>query len=284
MKRLSTLAVLLAIGLAVSAQSSTTIAIWQNIDGDIQDTVITLYEAGPDAEWELDLDLEEGIRPTDIVANEYYPELRDSGEVKVFIIANPTLHQQEGIVIENINYSAVKGNTDTPENWRDLGDDKANKKLDPIEVYTAHDKEGAHQDGKRYIPLIEVYYPEKHDAGEPATQRKIKVMKVVMKPVSKPEAEALNISSDRALHIEGLSVYPNPCQGQLQVTFDSPRRGHTSIAVFNVSGQRVYQQDLGEFTGQYQGQVDISGQESGIYFLTITQDGQSLTQKVILTN
>jgi len=283
MKRLSTLAVLLAIGLAVSAQSNTIIALWQNLDGDIQDTVITLYESGPDAEWELDLDLEEGIRPTDMIANEYYPELRDSGEIIFITIRKPGLHQQEGIVIENINFSATKDNT-TPLKWRDLGNEKANKKLDPIEVYTAHDKEGSHKDGKRYIPLIEVTYPEKHDAGEPVIQRKTKVKKVVMRSVSKSEAEALSISSGQPLHIEGLSVYPNPCQGQLQVSFDSPGEGETLLSIFNASGQLVYQQNLGEFIGQYQGQLDISGQVPGIYFLTITQDGQSLTQKIILAN
>lgn len=284
MKRLFTLAVLLAIGLTIYAQASTAIAIWRYQDGEIQDTVITRYEAGPDAEWELDLDLEDGIRPVDMIANEYYPELRDSGEVILIQMGDPTLHQHEGIVIENINYTAKQANNNTAENWRDRGDEKANKKLNPIAVYTSSDGESTHEDGKKFIPLIEISYPEKQDAGEPATLRIISVMQVVRKPASRHETQALDLSPAQPLHLTGLTIYPNPCHGQMQIAFDSPGNGQTSIAVFDVTGQRVFQQDLGVFTGPYQGQIDISGQESGVYFLTIAQDGQSLTQKVILMN
>ena len=73
----------------------------------------------------------------------------------------------------------------------------------------------------------------------------------------------------------GISIYPNPTEGKLTVT--NTNNYNNTIEVVNVAGQVVY-------TGSSDKTVslDLTGKEAGVYFVNITNELGSLTEKVIL--
>lgn len=78
-----------------------------------------------------------------------------------------------------------------------------------------------------------------------------------------------------------LNVYPNPGNGDYRVDFKLPEEGDVEIQVFDNSGKQVYQLLLEDFSGEYSGNINISDQPAGIYFLTIKQGDKVHSEKLI---
>ncbi|MEQ6125095.1 DUF5689 domain-containing protein [Pseudotenacibaculum sp. MALMAid0570] len=77
--------------------------------------------------------------------------------------------------------------------------------------------------------------------------------------------------------IEGYSAYPNPVKGNnLTVTTNSIDK--KEVVLFNVLGRKVFTQS---FTGTRK-TLDITGINSGIYILKVTQGTKVATQKIII--
>jgi hypothetical protein len=70
-----------------------------------------------------------------------------------------------------------------------------------------------------------------------------------------------------------LNVYPNPSSGIFKI--DWKGNEDASVQVFNLVGEQVLQQSN-------TGEIDLSGNTRGIYFVKV-QDGQkSFTRKIVL--
>jgi surface protein len=72
--------------------------------------------------------------------------------------------------------------------------------------------------------------------------------------------------------LSGISLYPNPVQGELNINLPSGTEIST-VKVFNTLGQQVQRAT--------RSQVDMSGLTSGVYFVEITTNKGQHTQKVI---
>lgn len=73
-----------------------------------------------------------------------------------------------------------------------------------------------------------------------------------------------------------ISVFPNPCEGQLHLVMDNG--GLFEYQVFNQMGQRVT-------TGQSNGPetvVDLSQCPNGVYFISVVQNGKRQMKKVVV--
>lgn len=84
------------------------------------------------------------------------------------------------------------------------------------------------------------------------------------------------------LKVEKLAVAPDANAGKFQLQFNLPQTGETSIRIFNSAGRMIYNYDLGNFSGDFNDQVNISQNGAGNYFLEIRQGSKSVTKKVIL--
>ena len=84
------------------------------------------------------------------------------------------------------------------------------------------------------------------------------------------------------LQIDDLNFFPNPNEGRFSLQFTLPQEGSTQVELFNTSGQRIYSEDLGTFSGFYRSEIDISDQPTGNYILHVTQNGRHLAEKVIV--
>ena len=85
------------------------------------------------------------------------------------------------------------------------------------------------------------------------------------------------------LRIEELAMFPNPTVSMFNLEFELPETGKTAIRIFNSFGQIIYTEDLNDFSGNYNGRIDLGGQPAGTYFVMIQQDEFSVSKKLIVT-
>lgn len=82
------------------------------------------------------------------------------------------------------------------------------------------------------------------------------------------------------LKVEDFKTSPNPSKGLFNLSFRAEGKA-TNIDVYNMAGQRVYQQSLNKFDGTYNGQIDLSKEPKGEYLLRITQGSEQYSQKML---
>jgi photosystem II stability/assembly factor-like uncharacterized protein len=80
---------------------------------------------------------------------------------------------------------------------------------------------------------------------------------------------------------DGLRVYPNPSNGNINLNIDIPTAGDYTLSVYNVMGQKVYSNTIA-LSGHYSTSLNLSEYGSGCYMITLNGQGQLLEKKVIL--
>ncbi|MDX2070599.1 MAG: PDZ domain-containing protein [Haliscomenobacter sp.] len=98
----------------------------------------------------------------------------------------------------------------------------------------------------------------------------------------KLKAQGVNMPVINNLRLEKINLYPNPSKGMFKLQFDLPEKGQTEVKVFNAAGRTIYEYELGNFTGDFSDEVDISQNGTGTYFLQIRQGDKYASKKIIL--
>jgi len=77
--------------------------------------------------------------------------------------------------------------------------------------------------------------------------------------------------------------YPNPFNPSTTIAFNLPQAGLTTLRVFNIMGQEVYNHDLGNMNaGTYEITLDASNFSSGVYFYRLESGQFNATKKMML--
>ena len=87
--------------------------------------------------------------------------------------------------------------------------------------------------------------------------------------------------TDNMLELEEFTAYPNPTFGNLNIQF----RGEavpTLVRIIDASGKVVYEENLNNFDGYFNKQVDISGGVLGTMILSVNQNGKTSAKPVVL--
>jgi hypothetical protein len=80
-----------------------------------------------------------------------------------------------------------------------------------------------------------------------------------------------------------LPCYPNPFNSTLAIPFTIPIQGNVQIAIYNLIGQKVYQQNLSMLSlGIHQIQWNANSYASGLYFIQLISNHGESQQKVLL--
>lgn len=87
--------------------------------------------------------------------------------------------------------------------------------------------------------------------------------------------------SNNDLKVNELKFYPNPTTGMFTLEFDVPKNGPTDIILTDMLGKEIYRDQVNG-KGSHTRQIDISGQEKGVYILNLRQGGKSIVKKVVL--
>lgn len=81
----------------------------------------------------------------------------------------------------------------------------------------------------------------------------------------------------------GLSLFPNPSTGLVNVQFDLPAASTVQFVLTNMLGERVMEHAQGFGPGSQQTTLDLGELANGAYFLAIQAEGMVATRKVTLT-
>ena len=112
--------------------------------------------------------------------------------------------------------------------------------------------------------------------------------KVEISDLVKEDAEMMNekgfeIDVDAAKpNLNDVNFYPNPNDGNFELRFTAPEKKETSIYIHDLSGKKVYQKDLGVFSGSFKDNIDISQNPKGIYLMQVKHGDKILNKKIVV--
>jgi hypothetical protein len=81
----------------------------------------------------------------------------------------------------------------------------------------------------------------------------------------------------------GVTVMPNPNQGQFSFSLDIAQGTDLGVELHNALGQVVFQDSRSGFEGIYRHDMDVRGMGAGVYQLRITRNGHADHHTIIVT-
>jgi hypothetical protein len=79
-----------------------------------------------------------------------------------------------------------------------------------------------------------------------------------------------------------LSMYPNPASREFTINLGDSAYDNINLLIMNSLGQQLNRFDKAVFNGNSQTNIDVSNLATGLYFVTITLDGNSITKKLLI--
>ena len=135
---------------------------------------------------------------------------------------------------------------------------------------------------------------EKEEAGEHHTKRTIVIKKNKNKiteedviAVSENEVAGIDTPDDvifdstNDLELVDFSLYPNPTEGNLNLSFTS-EAVPTMVKIVDITGKEVYREELDDFNGTYQKEINLNSVPKGPLMLTIMQNDKVFADKVMV--
>ena len=121
---------------------------------------------------------------------------------------------------------------------------------------------------------------------EPTVTKKVIIIKKGQDDAPAEEVEEVasieeNTTFDYALELDNFTVFPNPSDGKFRVQFESVDKPLT-LSVFDATGREVYRDNMSDFNGFYNKEIDLSDAPRGSLFLSIAQEGKRYTDQIIL--
>jgi hypothetical protein len=84
------------------------------------------------------------------------------------------------------------------------------------------------------------------------------------------------------LEFTTLSLYPNPCRSSLTIAFDLPENSNVNIAVYNLSGIKIYNEQLNDqLSGAHEKQLNTAAYSDGLYIVILTTDKSAIRKRFI---
>jgi hypothetical protein len=78
-----------------------------------------------------------------------------------------------------------------------------------------------------------------------------------------------------------LGAYPNPTEGELQVSVSGKAVEDGRLTVLNALGQEVAEVASGRLSGGYQ--VDLSGEQAGMYIIQLRSDDHTAQKRIVVS-
>ena len=105
--------------------------------------------------------------------------------------------------------------------------------------------------------------------------------KIHVEEVAEQDFENLLEAKSKQLAFDELNVFPNPSSGMLNLQFvgnDKP----TSISIRDLNGKEVYSENLKDFAGSYNQEIDLRDVKQGMYLLQIRQGNKAVNKKIVV--
>ena len=105
---------------------------------------------------------------------------------------------------------------------------------------------------------------------------------VVTDPVTGCKLTSNSVVFNLAGNGIGLTIGPNPSNSAFQLQFAFTTLDNTAVELYDMIGQRVYNAELGNFSGVFSQQIPTSNLAAGIYVVKITHGGSTYEGKVLV--
>ncbi len=79
-----------------------------------------------------------------------------------------------------------------------------------------------------------------------------------------------------------LSVYPNPTDNLLNVSFELEDTQTLEVKIISVTGNVVYTEARENFSGHYVNTIDLSSMSKGVYFLSLVNETGAINKKIVV--
>jgi PKD repeat protein len=83
-------------------------------------------------------------------------------------------------------------------------------------------------------------------------------------------------------NLNAFNVYPNPNDGNFNVTFTAASKASYTISISNALGQLIYKDVIADFTGTYTKQLSVSEYGKGVYTVSLTNEKNETVKKIIV--
>jgi len=82
--------------------------------------------------------------------------------------------------------------------------------------------------------------------------------------------------------VGALKIFPNPASNYLNLSFSTPHNDNFNIDIYNILGVKLYNENLTNFSGNYNKTINVEMLSKGIYFLKITSSNGISVKKIII--
>lgn len=102
-----------------------------------------------------------------------------------------------------------------------------------------------------------------------------------LEEINEEDEKAFSIDNNKELKLDEFNFYPNPSNGTFQLRFQGKERP-TSVRVTDINGKEMYTEDLQNFGGTYDREINLSGLKKGIYLLQVVQGSKAINKKIVI--
>jgi hypothetical protein len=95
------------------------------------------------------------------------------------------------------------------------------------------------------------------------------------------EAVCVGIDEDLADRVN-VRYYPNPTSGRFTAEIEGFEGKQVDMMILNMQGQVVYDLTLEEMPVMFKGEIDMSNEPSGMYFIHLISEGKSVQHRISL--
>ncbi|MCF8231309.1 MAG: T9SS type A sorting domain-containing protein [Bacteroidales bacterium] len=108
-------------------------------------------------------------------------------------------------------------------------------------------------------------------------------------PCTENEVDEVTVTFDVCTDVEtvsaqndGLSITPNPSQGEFTMALDSELSGNALVTIRNTSGSEVFRKTFSKQGNSLRENIDLSNLPNGVYFLRIQLKNKAFAEKIIV--
>ena len=83
-------------------------------------------------------------------------------------------------------------------------------------------------------------------------------------------------------NLNEIAVYPNPNDGNFNISFNAIEKSNYKMELTNALGQLIYKEELKDYSGIYKKQFSVVEYGKGVYTITLTNDKHDVIKKIIV--
>ena len=82
--------------------------------------------------------------------------------------------------------------------------------------------------------------------------------------------------------LQDVSIYPNPNNGMFNVAFELMTEASVNIMVADMLGKVVYEENIGNYSGSYNKQLDLTSLQKGVYLVNVQVGSERINKRIII--